>query len=103
MWRLWLLVGILMAVCSEPHPDLHWLYSEARETRVPPPVIVVPGIMGSRLVAADGEGQAGEEVWPGGLGRLMFSDYGDLALPLSSSSVDHNSITSNRNSSQQQS
>ena len=82
MWRLWLLVGILMAGCSEPQPDLHWLYSEARETRVPPPVIVVPGIMGSRLVAADGEGQAGEEVWPGGLGRLMFSDYGDLALPL---------------------
>ncbi len=78
MWRLWLLAGILMAGCSEPQPDLRWLYSEARDTRVPPPVIVVPGIMGSRLVEQEG----GREVWPGGLGRLLFSGYGDLALPL---------------------
>ena len=79
MWRLGLLVGLIMAGCSEPQPDLHWLYGEAREARVPPPLIVVPGVMGSRLVATD----SGKEVWPGGLGRLLFSDYADLALPLS--------------------
>jgi pimeloyl-ACP methyl ester carboxylesterase len=78
MWRLWLLAGVLMAGCSESEPDLHWLYSDAREARVPPPVIVVPGIMGSRLTEPEG----GEEVWPGGWGRLLFSDYADLALPL---------------------
>ena len=78
MWRLGLLVGLIMAGCSEPQPDLHWLYGEAREARVPPPLIVVPGVMGSRLVATD----SGKEVWPGGLGRLLFSDYADLALSL---------------------
>lgn len=81
LWRVarGLLLLMLLASCQHPKPDLPWLYSEARETRVPPPLILVPGIMGSRLVLAG----SGKEVWPGGLHRLLLSDYSDLAMPLS--------------------
>lgn len=58
-------------------PDLHRLYMTARHDVTQPPVIVIPGIMGSRL--AD---DWGEEVWIGNLWKVLFSDFDELALPI---------------------
>lgn len=71
---------LLLASCSsEIRPDLQRLYqlSDAAEQ---PPVIIVPGILGSRLAAVDD----GREVWPGSLWQLMFSDYEPLRLHIDS-------------------
>ena len=48
-------------------------YSANRE-RVP--VILIPGLLGSRLARADN----GQELWPGGTRKLLTSGYEDLAL-----------------------
>jgi pimeloyl-ACP methyl ester carboxylesterase len=40
------------------------------------PVIVIPGLFGSKLRNRD----TGVEVWPGPLRHLLFGDYADLAL-----------------------
>ncbi|MGQ0428739.1 MAG: esterase/lipase family protein [Gammaproteobacteria bacterium] len=42
------------------------------------PVVVVPGVLGSRLVARD----TGREVWPGSTTRLLTSSYRELALTI---------------------
>lgn len=43
-----------------------------------PPVILIHGIMGSRLV----DTQSGKEVWFGSLSKLVFSDYREVALDI---------------------
>ncbi|MDP1696205.1 MAG: hypothetical protein Q8L45_00215 [Xanthomonadaceae bacterium] len=70
---LWLLAG-----CAHiEQPDLHRLYASNRTVTDQPPVILIPGLMGSRIVDANGK-----ELWPGGLSKLLFSSYGDLALAI---------------------
>lgn len=70
---LWCLAG-----CAHmEQPDLHRLYASNRTVTDQPPVILIPGLMGSRIVDAHGK-----ELWPGGLGKLLFSSYGDLALDI---------------------
>jgi pimeloyl-ACP methyl ester carboxylesterase len=49
-----------------------------------PPVILLHGIMGSRLEDA----ASGEEVWFGSLSRLVFSDYREVALEIDPVSLD---------------
>lgn len=68
-----------LTACDSPlqQPDLERLYRTAREERHQPPVILIPGILGSRLHDA-----AGGEVWPGSTWRLMTSRYPELALPI---------------------
>ena len=71
---------LLLASCSSQiRPDLQRLYqlSDAAEQ---PPVIIVPGILGSRLADSD----SGEELWPDSLWQLMFSDYQTLRLHIDS-------------------
>ena len=58
-------------------PDLQRLYASNRSVTDQPPVILIPGLMGSRIVDAQGR-----ELWPGGIGKLLFSSYGDLALDI---------------------
>lgn len=70
-------VTIAIAGCSfvEPKPDLQRLYSTARENVEQPPVIIIPGLMGSELSSKrDGE------IWIGSLWDVAFSDYRDTAL-----------------------
>lgn len=69
----WLLLGCV----SMQKPDLHRLYASNRSVTDQPPVILIPGLMGSRIIDA-----AGNELWPGGFGKLLFSSYADLALDI---------------------
>ncbi len=74
------LVLLLLAACSsEIRPDLKRLY-QLNDDAEQPPVIIVPGILGSRLARTDN----GEEVWPGPLRKLLFSDYQTLRLHIDS-------------------
>jgi pimeloyl-ACP methyl ester carboxylesterase len=50
-------------------PDLHRLYASGMEPARVPPVIIIPGILGSRLR----ERSSGRELWPGSIYNLLFS------------------------------
>jgi pimeloyl-ACP methyl ester carboxylesterase len=50
-------------------PDLHRLYASGMERAQVPPVIIIPGILGSRLR----ERGSGREIWPGSIYNLLFS------------------------------
>lgn len=67
-----------LAACTGPGrtPDLARLYKAHAldDSRVP--VILVPGMLGSRLARRD----TGEELWPGGTAKLLTSGYEDLVL-----------------------
>jgi len=58
-------------------PDLRRLYETGMEQRHIPPVIIVPGILGSKLR----DRRTGEEVWPGSDYNLLFSAQ-SLALDI---------------------
>lgn len=81
-----LLLALLAGCGSVMGPDFERLYSDAnaQARRLPakamplPPVVVVPGLFGTRLVMAEG----GKEVWPGPLSKVAFADYRELALPV---------------------
>jgi pimeloyl-ACP methyl ester carboxylesterase len=73
----WLLPGVLLfAGCATPLvPDLERLYLSSGATMDQPPVVLIPGIMGSRLVDADGV-----ERWPGTGWRALLAGRESLAL-----------------------
>ena len=76
--RLLLIASVAVgSACArlEPRPDLARLYAGTRSNPEQPPIIVIHGLMGSTLVDRD----SGEQVWPGSLGTLAFSDYRGLA------------------------
>ncbi|HMD28444.1 MAG TPA: hypothetical protein VKH13_07740, partial [Steroidobacteraceae bacterium] len=50
-------------------PDLRRLYASGMERVRVPPVIIIPGILGSRLR----ERGSGRELWPGSLYNVLFS------------------------------
>ena len=70
-----LLAALLAACATRQGPDLEALYARAASAPSPPPVVVIPGLMGSRL----GDRRTGEERWPGSLSAMAFSDYARLA------------------------
>lgn len=76
-----LLLGLATAGCSAIHePDLAQLYAPAAAEPKAHPLIVIPGIMGSRLNRVDN----GHEVWPGSIMKFVTGgDLSELALPLS--------------------
>lgn len=59
--------GLVGCVVDPSRPDLDRLYETARTDVNQPPVILIPGLMGSRLVS-ESEG----EIWPGSLFRVIF-------------------------------
>ncbi len=65
--------------CAAPtlRPDLERLYASATGDARQPPVILIPGIMGSRII-----NENGDELWIGSLWRAVFSSYDDLALDI---------------------
>lgn len=76
-----LLLGcaLLVAACGEgPQPDLRRLYVFGMSDAESAPVILIPGVFGSRLR----DRASGDEVWPGPWWRILFSSYADLALEL---------------------
>ncbi len=73
LWVVAALVG-----CAQPalRPDLARMYRVAAVSPDATPVIIVPGLFGSKLR----DKATGVEVWPGDWKRILFSDYGDLRL-----------------------
>lgn len=75
---LLLLSTALNAGCAiEAQPDLAWMYAPNNHADQPP-LVIIPGLMGTRLVARD----TGREVWPGGPLGLLLGDYDELSLGL---------------------
>ena len=76
---LGLLFTLLAGGCATSMtPDLLRLYSIQAGNPDQPPVVVIHGALGARLVNAD----SGKEVWPGSLRRILFSDYRSLRLEI---------------------
>ena len=79
-------LGLLVTLggcASKRGPDLVRLYGSARQDSDQPPLILIHGILGSRL-----RDNQGEEIWVGRLSKLLFSDYEDLALRLDPESLE---------------
>ena len=75
---------MLMAGCSGAgHPDLRRLYAPGADQLAPRPVIVIPGILGSRLR----DRLTGEELWPGSTYSVLFSAH-SLALRIDPQSLE---------------
>ena len=75
---LCLAAALLLGGCASLSrtPDLAQLYGNQLDRSEPRPVIIIPGLMGSSLVTADGR-----ELWPGSIGALAFGDYQELTDP----------------------
>jgi pimeloyl-ACP methyl ester carboxylesterase len=71
-----LFTALLVAGCSSVGPAADQLYPAHSATLERHPVILIPGLLGSRLARED----TGVELWPGGTRKLLTSDYEDLAL-----------------------
>lgn len=61
---------------QQTKPDFARLYQRTATQAQAMPVILIPGVFGSRLR----DPATGEEMWPGNAWRVAFSNYGDLAL-----------------------
>jgi pimeloyl-ACP methyl ester carboxylesterase len=64
-------------------PDLRRLYASGMERARVPPVIIIPGILGSRLR----ERSSGRELWPGSIYNVLFSAR-SLALDIDPKTLD---------------
>lgn len=72
-----LILNLLVGCAAGGQPDLARLYASSQSNRHQPPVILIPGIMGSRLADAHNR-----EVWVGSPTDLVFSSYPQLAKTL---------------------
>ncbi len=71
------LVCLVAGCVGSRRPDLPRLYTSRTEGTTVPPVIIVPGILGSRLR----DSVTGEELWPGSIYNLLFGPR-SLALEI---------------------
>jgi pimeloyl-ACP methyl ester carboxylesterase len=75
--RLTLLIAaMILGGCTAIGPAAEQLYPAHAISTDRVPVIVIPGLLGSRLA----RGADGVEVWPGSTRKLLTSDYAELAL-----------------------
>lgn len=83
--KIWLsaLVIFLSGCASQLAPDLERLYQRSATASHQPPVILIPGLMGSRLSDAEGT-----ERWPGGGLRPLLSGHQALALHVDPSTLE---------------
>lgn len=72
----WLLAACVLTGCDSGAPDLAQLYKSSRNNQ--PPVVVIPGIMGSKFY----DQSSGEEIWPGSWYQLLTGDYSELKLEI---------------------
>lgn len=74
------LIGMILASCTTQavlkQPDLKRLYEISSAERFQPPVIIIHGMLGSKLRSLSG----GKEIWPDSIGQLLFGDYDSLRL-----------------------
>ena len=71
-----LLATVLNACTTAPRPDLSRLYRVSDQFLDTTPVILIPGLFGSKLRNK----KTGKEIWPGSISDVLFSDYRELAL-----------------------
>ncbi len=70
---------LLLACSGTARPDLQQLYRYHASAEQPQlPLIIIPGLSGSRLR----DRLSGEELWPGNWWRILSSDYRHLALDI---------------------
>lgn len=67
---------LLLGCASVPRPDLSRLYRLADRNSDTTPVILIPGLFGSKLRNKNTK----QEVWPGSASDILFSDYHQLAV-----------------------
>ena len=78
-----IILALALQSCSHAvKPDLERLYEQNRMVKQPP-VVLIHGMMGSRLT----DSNTGKEVWVGSLSRLLFSNYEDIALEIDPDSL----------------
>jgi len=65
-----------LAGCSAIEPAVDQFYPAHSATLERVPVILIPGLLGSKLIRSSD----GVELWPGGTRKLLTSDYEDLAF-----------------------
>lgn len=70
------LISLLFGCASAPRPDLSRLYRLADRNSDTTPVILIPGLFGSKLRNKVTK----QEVWPGSTSDILFSDYHQLAV-----------------------
>lgn len=76
-----LLAALLVACVSQPvarQPDLKRLYEISSAERFQPPVVIIHGVLGSKLRMRHGE----QEIWPGSISNMIFGDYDSLRLKI---------------------
>lgn len=85
-WLCLLFCCLLQPACSRmaSRPDLRQLYDFGPVAAAQPPLIVIPGILGSRLV----DSSSGRLVWPGNWKDILTSEYRDLALRIDPGSLE---------------
>jgi len=59
-------------------PDLHRLYMETMMVNDQPPVVLIHGVLGSKLR----DKTTNKDLWPGSAGRLFLHDYSDIAFDI---------------------
>ena len=80
----WAVVLASAVAChSDRTPDLGRLYAPGMEAARTPPVILIPGALGSRLL----DKSRSTEVWPGSTLRLLAGSKQDLALPFDAATL----------------
>jgi pimeloyl-ACP methyl ester carboxylesterase len=72
-----LLAASVVACHTDTAPDLRRLYASGMEEARTPPVILIPGALGSRLF----DSRKRTEVWPGSTLHLLAGSKQDLVLP----------------------
>ncbi|MCW8870170.1 MAG: hypothetical protein OQK49_05645 [Proteobacteria bacterium] len=75
---------LLLASCQTIKPDLARLYRSNNHSNIgQPPVILIHGIMGSKLRNINSL----EEIWFGNLAKLLFSDFSSIKLNIDSNTL----------------
>jgi len=75
-WLALLPCALLVACATHRAPDLAQLYPAESQNATRVPVILIPGLLGSRLARSD----TGLELWPGSTRKLLTSGYLELAM-----------------------
>ena len=90
------IVMLLVTACAQtPTPDLEQLFRSDQPIKVEgdfmqPPVVIIPGLLGSRLVDA----KSGQEQWPGGTLDVAFSQYEAIEMPVDGSTITPDALPS---------
>ena len=75
-WLAILPCALLVACATTREPDLSRLYAAHAADREAVPIILIPGLLGSKLARSSD----GMELWPGSTRKLLTSRYLDLAM-----------------------